>query len=55
MARRPQVKAVKKAAFHREMYPGVRFCERCFSSHNQPECPFPLAELKPNHVALEEN
>ena len=37
MAKR--VKREKRAAFHRDMYPGVAFCEGCFCHHNAPDCP----------------
>lgn len=29
----------KRAAFHRDMYPGVRFCSACFCHHNADACP----------------
>lgn len=47
-------KVNKRAVFHREMYPGVRFCERCWSHHNLPACPFSLAAFKPTQVILED-
>lgn len=31
-------RTVKKPAFHRAMYPGVPFCERCFV-HHEGSCP----------------
>lgn len=32
-------KKAQRATFHRDMYPGVRFCENCFCHHDLPECP----------------
>lgn len=39
MSRRVTVKKAARATFHRDMYPGVRFCELCFCHHDLPDCP----------------
>lgn len=51
----PKPKKAKRATFNRDMYPGVKFCEVCFTHHNWPTCPFPPAEFRPTNVQLEDN
>jgi len=49
---RKAVKKAKRATWNRDMYPGVRFCEKCFAHHNKLECDFP--GMDPNDAEWEQ-